>query len=747
MPSYSDFVRDDGAYSRPIRGATVRLFAIDGTTLIDTDTTGADGQFTVTGPDAKCVLQVSYGGASERSTVIIGNPPEYTGATGPSNNTRLTLAALKAAAVTDKTSLYDGSLWTWTLGNYMGRADDVNIVKAGGEFLFTGAWVRQLSDQVYLDNFGAKGDGVTDDGPALALAVAAGLRVLGSPGRVYLLSTTTTAPDGRKIVGNGASMKIAPGAIGIKLPGRKCEVSGWTMIGNGGLYAVQDTGKFNVFKDNELTGNIGHFYFCSDAIHPKAKDNTIDGRSADVEITTALAFERSRHISIIDNKSEDIPIGWFAQVRDSSFGITISNNNTKQTQYRDTKVATEGQKVFAFTLSDQLGYQSPCFLRKIQINGLPLSTGYTVVGNGPSYMVTFSVGRQGGVAVSLVGYRGAENIQVNTGSSHGTISVNTVNGTADSGIIIHGSNFTVSGNTISNCGYVGIAIYGDQNNNSVTGNTISDCAQMDDGMSSPDFPDLPSVFAGAILLSGTNCTATGNTITNSTVIGGRGSMRYGIRFNKSDMPLHTDGTAAMTASGNTFNGVFVDGHYSAPQDTTGQRVKSISVDGALVNYPSQIDLNQRWGVPAPTPEEEPNYPAYPPSTDDFQVGGSSGTRIMRDQAVKRGGTASMRTVPNQYIDFELLSASMLYDTNVNITFWAKSNGGRSYFTVFTELAGLLAPITAIVDDLNWRQYTITFPLVPNLAPRILLRIGAELLNTGGPESANFQHIQITGRRL
>ncbi|MGJ3625942.1 hypothetical protein AB5I41_01395 [Sphingomonas sp. MMS24-JH45] len=34
------------------------------------------------------------------------------------NNTRVSLAALKAAPISDRTSLYDGSVWTWTAGDF-----------------------------------------------------------------------------------------------------------------------------------------------------------------------------------------------------------------------------------------------------------------------------------------------------------------------------------------------------------------------------------------------------------------------------------------------------------------------------------------------------------------------------------------------------------------------------------------------------------------------------------------------------
>lgn len=151
MPDYSDFVRDDGAYNRPIPGAIVKLFTSDGVTLVDTAETGADGQFTVTAPDGQYTLQVSYGGASERSTVLVGNPPEYVGAAGPADAYRLSLAIFKAASITDGKSDFDGSTWYWTLSDFSATAADqidVNVVEANSTPLTVGAWVRQRAGGV-----------------------------------------------------------------------------------------------------------------------------------------------------------------------------------------------------------------------------------------------------------------------------------------------------------------------------------------------------------------------------------------------------------------------------------------------------------------------------------------------------------------------------------------------------------------------------------------------------------------------
>lgn len=73
---------------------------------------------------------------------------------GAADNVAADLSQLKAAPTTNVTMLYDGATFNWTLGNYTGQADDINIVKADSTALSTGAWVRG-DDVVTIRNGGA----------------------------------------------------------------------------------------------------------------------------------------------------------------------------------------------------------------------------------------------------------------------------------------------------------------------------------------------------------------------------------------------------------------------------------------------------------------------------------------------------------------------------------------------------------------------------------------------------------------
>jgi hypothetical protein len=55
------------------------------------------------------------------------------------------LPLLKEADIIGGVRFYDGSWWFWAAGDYTGKADDIDIVKANSTALTTGAWVRQLA--------------------------------------------------------------------------------------------------------------------------------------------------------------------------------------------------------------------------------------------------------------------------------------------------------------------------------------------------------------------------------------------------------------------------------------------------------------------------------------------------------------------------------------------------------------------------------------------------------------------------
>lgn len=552
---------------------------------------------------------------------------------------------------------------------------------------------------------------------ALAAAFKAARRVVGKAGSIYLIDQTITLPPDSVFLGNGATIKLAPGSIGFRMANPRCKFADWIIEANGALYAVLNTSEDNEFSDNVCRGDVGHYLFSTGASNVLALRNRIEGETAADEITTALLAENCKGVRFSDNHFRDIMTGWAMSVRDGTENVTISGNDCRQTQWSDSLTARAGQRIFHFVLGSRV------HLKRVQINGLPLSTGYTIAGAGPEYTVAFRAGRKAGEIIKLVGYRGAENIQVNTGCRSIMITGNSVDGTGDSGILILSPHSTVSNNIVKNCGFAGIAVYAGADHATVTENHVSDCAQMDDALSSPDFPLLSSVFAGGILISSQDVIVAGNTIENNS-----GTMRYGIRINKSDMTLRPDGGAAITLARNSFKGSFIDGKIFAINDTSGERINSVVVDGPVVSYPAAVDIDQPWTN-------------APPSDRYFAFGGFGRSYSIRDGLMKRAGKASIRTVAGEYLDIEPKAVAMLRNCAVEVSFWARNSSGASYFTVFTELRGLPFPLTARITDKVWKRYTIRFMFTDNLANKILLRVGAD------SGFANVQNIEILGRRL
>ena len=81
------------------------------------------------------------------------------GEPGPAFATFSTLAAFKAAPITNATQVLKVSgiapgTFLWTLGNYTGQADDLNIIKADSTALSAGAWVRQGAEGITFQALG-----------------------------------------------------------------------------------------------------------------------------------------------------------------------------------------------------------------------------------------------------------------------------------------------------------------------------------------------------------------------------------------------------------------------------------------------------------------------------------------------------------------------------------------------------------------------------------------------------------------
>ncbi|MCW4463538.1 glycoside hydrolase family 55 protein [Sphingomonas sp. BT-65] len=174
------------------------------------------------------------------------------------NNTYFTLADLKASPVTEgttflvqDTTIADG-VFFWSLGDFTGQADDVNVVKADSEPLSNGAWVRQdgksvkaqhaglpasiirsLGDKVWdgitVKDFGAIGDGSNDDTTACQNAIETVTFASGAPSDLNQTGLELVFPRGIYSVDN---LKVVNAAS----------------ANNGGMNGLRLKGHFAVLK-------------------------------------------------------------------------------------------------------------------------------------------------------------------------------------------------------------------------------------------------------------------------------------------------------------------------------------------------------------------------------------------------------------------------------------------------------------------------------------------------------------------
>lgn len=156
---------------------------------------------------------------------ITKNPGFQSTIPGPSNNTRMTLAQLKAAPVSDKTSLYDGKLWTWTLGDYSARASDPNVVKSDANPLTTGAWVTN-DGALYAGNYGIKGDGSVE-----TAAVQAFLTMCSQRQSAAYFGRKAVTVDGALTAGSVPIIfESAGNGVAGRAPGFYARGSGYTVL-------------------------------------------------------------------------------------------------------------------------------------------------------------------------------------------------------------------------------------------------------------------------------------------------------------------------------------------------------------------------------------------------------------------------------------------------------------------------------------------------------------------------------------
>jgi len=293
VPRFSEQVVDDSGYRRPVEGAYVYLIDDDGALVVTSSpnptVTDNFGQFEFIASDGVYTFSVRLGGVEiGRGEAFIGKPPQLVGPAGPSNNTRIDLAALKAASIGDKTSLYDGSVWTWTPGDFSSTPAsrlDKDIVASSSRPLTSGAWVRPQRS-IYAGDFGVRGDRITDDTTALqnviSIAKALGIGIV----RTGYLQMRTTGPiicDGVGLVSD--TQGFGPGDAGLYPEG-----SGYTAVRLTGFISDWCLGIFSSAQPTLDANNV---------VTADPRPNLLGAQLSNAQDQGVLALSRIRWLRVV----------------------------------------------------------------------------------------------------------------------------------------------------------------------------------------------------------------------------------------------------------------------------------------------------------------------------------------------------------------------------------------------------------------------------------------------------------------
>lgn len=576
------------------------------------------------------------------------------------------------------------------------------IVAADG-----GRWKLAIDGAVSIQKFGAKCNGTDDDSPFYQKAIDACSVVSFPPGKTVRILNKTTHTRRCIIDGQGATVKSA--ADGNIFTGRSFEV---TSIGvtfyninfdaNGCAFVVLTSGRDTKIEKCTFFNTCENYVFavegCRDLV---VKSTKFDGESA-LTINTALSLVNAVGFRIDDCDFIQIPKGWGIRSAGSHDG-KITNCRFDQEPSGTTQTSSAGQKVFTFTLVRD------CFFTGIQINGKPIMTGYTTVKNGLTYTVTFDVAFTSANLVSFIGYRGAEQIQVNLTSYDILIAGCTINGTGDSGMTLLSDRLTVIYNTVKYAAHAGIAFYGGYNKSFAAFNTFIDCSQLDNGGPFAAEETANSVFCGGLLIAGGNMQIGQNTFINT----GAMTMRYGVRINTVENRSNGSEDALINIAKQSFSGTYDLGKIYMPCGDATKRIENVAIDGTAIAYPAIPDFDAAFT----------NAPA---NTTYLTYGGFGATIATRDTTEKLFGLASARIAVGESLTIQPNGSGMFKDCIVQIDVWAKTSGS-GYFGLTTTV-GAPAMSWVEVTGTGWKQYTLRVAVSDGVTAVGPLTFGADAGN-------------------
>jgi len=555
----------------------------------------------------------------------------------------------------------------------------------------------KLRQTVSVKDFGAVGNGTTDDTAAIQAAINTGSPVY-VPQGIYLTGPLTATNS--YIYGFGTLKGSSGVAAAALLTTTNTTVEGISI--DSGTYCLYGIfgGNYTYVRNVIFSGVYGHCVILSSAVSSSIVGCTVkEGGTQDTPFVVASCTD----VLVTDNIIEE-HTGFGIQTRFSTT-TTIANNVIKQRYYTQSFSASTATQTFTFTTG-----RSCSRFSAFNDGAFRVVTGTTQT-TPTSYQVTVT-GLTVGQAVVIYGFVGLESIQANSGCNSVIIDGNSVFHSGDSGILC-GADYHYNGTAwVLNPSAVVESDY--PRNITITNNNVVG----------------PTLAAGIALNNATRAVVANNTITD---IGYTSDIAYQagvscafiydcvIRDNVTDgtnshtvgCVKYTGGTALEYGDNNASNtfgfnkGVGCPNYQFFPtSDPAARRVGYNIVDAKvddLITQSISAMLDSSWASGVYT-------------GNNISVTISGGTGIAKSTTATYAYWTSIRTYVGEYADISVNAASLNLFANkmVRVSFYAKADtaGDTGYLSLFYDFPGDDAEprFTVAVTNTTWKQFSFVMAL-------------------------------------